>query len=168
MAKDEALTDKKSTKPSLLEMLVEKKLAVVLDTKVAKLNSPNGKTPQFPDVTGKPAISGAKNLDAFAFPFTFVLKVDDLFEASGKLAGVDNTKFNLSGDSKYYEQQISLLLFIPVNDSKHADKVAANIHDKPDFAHGMNTRTSILHFKALPYTLSFVRYEDEPVRVEVN
>jgi hypothetical protein len=59
-------------------------------------------------------------------------------------------------------------VFVPVNDSNMADEVAKDTRKRPDFAHPMNVDTSVLMCRALPYSLSFAMYEDEPVLVQVN
>jgi hypothetical protein len=168
MARDPALSNKKSEKVSFLDMLAEKKLAVVLDSKVAKLNSPDGRTPMFPDASGKPMITGAKNVDQYAFPFTFTFRDEDLLAAAAKLGGFDPAKLRQGGQDKWYEQAIALLVLVPVNDSRMADKVAKDIRARPDFAHPMDTDTSILICKALPYALTFSKHGDDPFKVDVN
>jgi hypothetical protein len=167
MARDPALTDKKSEQ-TFLDMLTDKKLAVVLDNQAAKLNSPGGGTPMFPDNSGRPTIEGAQNVDLYAFPFRFAFRHEDLFTAATKLGGFDPAQSRLSGKGRWYDQEIALLVFVPVNDSRMADKVAREIRGKPDFAHPMDTDTSVLCCKALPYALSFGKYGDDPVRVHVN
>ena len=168
LAADPELTDKKAEKKSLLDVLAEQKLAVVLRTVVASLNSPAGRTPQFPDASGKPARSGAEDVDRFAFPFKFTLKADALFEAVSKLGKFNPANVDGSGNAVDFKDRFKFIVFVPVNDSKHADKVSPAKRGEYDFAYMMNMNTALLYFRPLPYEFEFTRYSKDPVRIRIN
>jgi hypothetical protein len=107
-------------------------------------------------------------LEPYTFAFQFAIRNEDLFTAATKLAAFDVEKFKKWSHGKWWEQEIALLVFVPVNDSNMADEVAKDTRKRPDFAHPMNVDTSVLMCRALPYSLSFAMYEDEPVLVQVN
>src|SRR5262245_8061143 len=70
LAADEQLVRKRNEKAKqLLDLLIEKKLVISLESQVAKLNSPNGRTPRFEDVSGNPKRAGVETVSQFSFPF---------------------------------------------------------------------------------------------------
>src|SRR6185436_3086738 len=79
LAGDAELVNKeneKTTKP-FLDLLIDKKLVVPLETQVAKING--GRTPRFADARGYPRRSGVDTLDRHSFPFRFTFTYETLF-----------------------------------------------------------------------------------------
>jgi hypothetical protein len=158
LAADPELTKKKNEKTKLfLDLLVEKKLIVSLDSQVAKIN----RTPRFPDVKGNPKPeTTAATLAEFAFAFKFTFTYETLFQSAQKLANFNLENVNLVGREKWFNDRFKLIVFVPVNDSAHATKVSPKIHEMYDFANGMNFSTALLYFRPLPYEFGFKKYED--------
>lgn len=158
LSADPELTNKKNEKTKLfLDMLVEKKLVVSLDSKVAQ----KGRTERFPDVAGNPKRTGAETLADFSFPFKFTFTNETLFQSAQKLANFDLKNVNVVGSSTWFDDKFKLLVFVPVNDSAHATKVSAKIREAYDFASVMNFRTALLYFRPLPYEFGFKKYGDD-------
>lgn len=156
LAADPELTKKKNEKTKLfLDLLVEKKLVVSLDSQVAKIN----RTPRFPDVKGNPR-PDADTLAEFSFAFKFTFTYETLFQSVQKLGNFNLENVNLVGREKWFTDKFKLIVFVPVNDSAHATKVSPKIHEMYDFANGMNFSTALLYFRPLPYEFGFKKYED--------
>lgn len=155
LAADAELTNKKNEK-SFLDLLVEKKLVVALDSQVAKLE----RLPRFADVRGTPKRAGAQTVDEFSFPFKFTFTYDTLFKSVQKLGNFHLESVNVIGSEKWFEDKFKLLVLVPVNDSRLATKVSRQIREAYDFANTMNFKTSLLYFRPLPYELQFKKYGD--------
>ena len=165
LAQDSELTKKQNEKTKLfLDLLVEKKLVVPLESQVAKIN----RTPRFADVRGNPQRSGAETLAEFSFPFKFTFTYETLFQSVGKLGNFRPDSVNVSGSSTWFEDKFKLIVFVPVNDSRHATKVSAKIREAYDFANVMNFQTALLYFRPLPYEFGFKRYLQDPVLIYIN
>ena len=156
LAADAELTKKKNEK-SFLDLLVEKKLVVSLDSQVAKIE----RTPRFADVSGNPKRTGAETVVDFSFPFKFTFTYDTLFQSVQKLGNFHLENVNVVGSEKWFEDKFKLLVLIPVNDSRLATKVSPQIRQAYDFANVMNFKTALLYFRPLPYELQFKKYGDE-------
>lgn len=168
LASDALLLDKtQPSKKMLLDVLREKRLITVLDSKVARRTAyPPG------------AFYGKADLSAGAFPFHFSLSFEDLFEAINRLKNFDSENVTDSS-GVYFEDRFKLLVFVPVNDSKYADKVSAAIRGRGDFANWsaklahprgewFASKTILLYFRPLPYAFHFRKTSDSPVEVFVN
>jgi hypothetical protein len=161
LAADKELIKKKENKTPLIDVLVEKKLVTILESKAVKLKSPDGLTQKFPDVTGNPAQNSKSKIDHYTFPFQFTFKYQALFDARKQLGNFKKDDANQLDNQIWYKSNIKLLVFVPVNDTKYSDKVSADIRDKHDFAYSMNTETILLYFKPLSYEISFKKYDDK-------
>ncbi|HET8783881.1 MAG TPA: hypothetical protein VFM63_15815 [Pyrinomonadaceae bacterium] len=158
LATDPQLTTKKNEKTKLfLDLLVEKKLVVSLDSQVAKI----GRTPRFPDVRGTPKNAGADTLDQFSFAYKFTFTYDALFQSVQKLGHFSIQNVNVVGSSTWFDDKFKLIVFVPVNDSLHATKVSPKIREAYDFAAVMNFNTALLYFRPLPYEFQFKKYQQD-------
>lgn len=106
LASDASLLDKKKRdKKMLLEVLKDKRLVAVLDSKVAQ------------------------RTDTVTFPFHFSFRSSELFTQIETLKNFDPAK-TMGGNTTYFNDQFKIIVFVPVNDSRYADKVSAP-HPKP-------------------------------------
>jgi hypothetical protein len=159
LAADPELIKKKNEKTKVfLDLLVDQKLVVPVETKVAKINGET--TPRFADDRGTFKRTGVDTLAAFSFPFKFTLTYEKLFQSVQKLGNFNVQDVNDVGKSTWYKDKFKLMVLIPVNDSRQATKVSAKIRENYDFAAVMNFETSLLYFRPLPYEFEFKKYED--------
>lgn len=157
LAGDPALTNKKNEKTKLfLDMLVDKKLVVPLDSQVSKI----ARTPRFPDVRGNPGSGGAEESPEFSFPFKFTFTYETLFQSVRKLGNFDPQKAEVVGKQTWFDDTFKLIVFVPVNDSAHATKVSPKLREMYDFAYSMDFKTALLYFRPLPYEFGFKKYEE--------
>jgi hypothetical protein len=167
LAADPQLVTKKNEKTKMfLDLLVEKKLVVPLDSQVVKLNEESATT-RYADVKGNPKRAGADTLADFTFPFKFTFTVEALFQAVQKLGNFNLKNVNVVGSSTWFDDKFKLLVFVPVNDSAQATKVSAKLREMYDFANVMDFQTSLLYFRPLPYEIGFKKYEEE-VMIYIN
>ena len=166
LARDPELINKKNEKTKVfLDLLVEKKLLVALDSQVAKLN--RGGATRYADVKGNPKRSGAETLSDFSFAFKFTFTNDALFKSVQRLANFDITKVDVGGKNTWFEDKFKLMVLVPVNDSAQATKVSKELRKMYDFANEMNSETSLLYFRPLPYEFGFKKYEED-VLIYIN
>ena len=159
LAADPQLITKKNEKTKLfLDLLVEKKLVVSLDSQVAKLGS---MPRRFPDVRGTPKSAGADEVEQFSFAYKFTLTYDTLFQSVQKLGHFNIENVNVVGSSTWFDDKFKLIVFVPVNDSGHATKVSPTIREAYDFANVMNFNTALLYFRPLPYEFGFKKYQQD-------
>jgi len=158
LAADPELTKKANEKTKLfLDLLVEKKLVVALDSQVAKID----RTPRFQDVRGNPKTqTRADTLAEFSFAYKFIFTYETLFQSLQKLGNFNLENAEVVGKERWFNDKFKLIVFVPVNDSAHATKVDPKIHEMYDFANVMNFKTALLYFRPLPYEFGFKRYED--------
>ena len=116
-----------------LEELRKRSLIVELSSKVAKRRSCD---------------------QSYCFDFEFDLKGSDLVIHRGKLAGYDPDNASDAGQWTWHQDDLSLIAFVPVNDSIYSTKVDKTLRQTHDFGRVMNVETSILYFKPLPYRLT--------------
>ena len=147
LASDRSLLDKKKRdKKMLLEVLKDKGLVAVLDSKVAQRTD--------------------EEVDTFPFHFSF--RYSDLFAKIKTLKNFELTNTTPS-DGIYFNDQFKIIVFVPVNDSRYADKVAPHMRSHGDFANIpansahpddslLYLRTPLLYFKPLPYDFQFVEF----------
>jgi hypothetical protein len=160
LAADTELIKKKNEKTKLfLDLLVEKKLVVPLDSQVAKLNQES--QPRYADVRGNPKRAGADTLRDFTFPFKFTFTNELLFQSVQKLGHFDIKNTNAYGKETWFEDRFKLMVFVPVNDSAYATKVSAKLREMYDFANPMNFQTLLLYFRPLPYEFNLKKYEED-------
>lgn len=165
LAGDPELINKENEKTKLfLDLLVEKKLVVPLESQVAKIN----RTPRFQDVRGNPRSSGAEELAAFSFAFKFTFSYDTLFQSVRKLGNFHPENAQVVGSERWFDEKFKLIVFVPVNNSRHATKVSKELRETWDFANVMNTTTALLYFRPLPYEFSFKKYREDNPLVYIN
>ena len=167
LAADPQLINKQNEKTKrFLDLLVEKKLVVALDSQVAKLNRTS--TLRYPDVRGTPRRAGADTLADFTFPFKFTFTYEKLFQSVQKLPNFDIKNVDTGGSSTWFEDKFKLIVFVPVNDSAQANKVSAKLRETNDFANEMDFETSLLYFRPLPYVFGFKKYREDTLLVYIN
>lgn len=169
LAADSQLVKKQNEKTKLfLDVLVDKKLVAPLEPQVAKINSPDRRTPRFPDVKGNPKRAGADSLAEFSFPFKFTFRYETLFQSVQKLANFHSENATIAGNSTWFNDKFKLMVFVPVNDSRHATKVSPKLRETHDFANVMDYNTSLLYFRPLPYEFSFKKYDGDTLMIYIN
>lgn len=166
LAADPELIKKKNEKTkTFLDLLVEKKLVVSLDSQVAKLNERS--ETRYADVKGTPKRAGAGTIGEWGFPFKFTFTCEALFQAVQKLGNFNMKGVDVVGKETWFDDKFKLMVFVPVNDSAQATKVSAKLREMYDFANVMDFQTSLLYFRPLPYEFGFKKYEEE-VLVYIN
>jgi hypothetical protein len=169
LAGDSELVKKQNEKTKLfLDVLVDKKLVVPLESQVAKINSPGGNTPRFPDVRGRPRRSGVDSLAKFSFPFKFTFTDETLWQSVLKLGNSPSENVTIDNKSRWFNKELKFMVFVPVNDSAHATKVSPKIRKSHDFADGMDFSTALLYFRPLPYELNIKKFDDNRLLVYIN
>lgn len=165
LAGDAELTKKENEKTKLfLDLLVEKKLVFPLDSKVAKIT----RTPRFEDVRGNPRSYSIEELVGSSFAFKFSFTYDTLFQSVSKLGNFHPEKAEASGSETWFEEKFKFIVFVPVNNSRHATKVSKELRETWDFANAMNTYTALLYFRPLPYEFGFKKYREDKPLVYIN
>ena len=166
LAADPQLISKKNEKTKkFLDLLIEKKLVVSLDTQVAKITESSAR---YADVRGTPKRAGAATREEFTFPFKFTFSNETLFQSVQKLGSFNVKSVNVAGSSEWFDDKFKLIVFVPVNDSAHATKVPSELHKMYDFANVMNFESALLYFRPLPYEFGFKRYAQEPILIYIN
>jgi hypothetical protein len=168
LAGDAELVNKKNEKTAktFLQVLVDKKLVVPLESQVARING--GRTPRFADARGYPKRSGVDTLDRHSFPFKFTFTYETLFQTVRGLGNYSSASEQIyTKKITYFHDKFKFIVFVPVNNSVQATKVAPEIHQSWDFANVMNDSTSLLYFRPLPYELDMQTYEKK-VLVYIN
>jgi hypothetical protein len=170
LAGDSRLVNKeneKTTKP-FLDLLVEKKLVIPLESQVAKIDLSGGRMPRFPDVRGTPKRSGVDTLAKFSFPFKFTFTYETLFASVRKLGNFSAENVETFGKSTHFNDRFKFIVFVPVNNSAHATKVSPELRKTWDFAYPMDSSTALLYFRALPYELNLQTYQDKTLLIYIN
>jgi len=160
LAGDAQLVKKENEKTAktFLQILVEKKLVVPMESQVAKING--NRTPRFADARGYPKRSGVDTLDRHSFPFKFTFTYETLFQTVRGLGNYSPaTEEIYTKKITYFHDKFKFMVFVPVNNSAQANKVSPAIHQSWDFANVMNDDTSLLYFRPLPYELDMQTYE---------
>ena len=135
-------------KKAFLNDLTERKLCAKLETKVSKKISDDDREEMARD-------------SGYRFPFEFQFDTEKLYQHLKSNTKFDETNTTISGKSTWYKEKFGLIVFAPVNDSIYADQISDKLTQTDDFANVMNTETSILYFKPLPYEFSFKRHEEK-------
>ena len=168
LAADPQLTKKQNEKTKLfLDLLVEKKLVVPLDSQVAGINR-TGSTQRYPDVKGNPKQADSDSITQFTFPFKFTFTYEALFQSVRKLGNFNLENVNVAGSSTWFNDKFKLIVFVPVNDSAHASKVSPKVREAYDFAGVMNFNTALLYFRPLPYEFGFKKYQEDTLLIYIN
>jgi len=168
LAQDAELVKKEreKTAKTFLQILVDKKLVVPLESQVAKING--GRTPRFADARGYPRRSGVDTLANHSFPFKFTFTYETLFQTVRGLGNYSPaTEEIYTKKITYFHDKFKFIVFVPVNNSAQANKVSPEIHQSWDFANVMNDTTSLLYFRPLPYELDMETYEKK-VLIYIN
>ncbi|MEP3479711.1 MAG: hypothetical protein ABJZ55_10725 [Fuerstiella sp.] len=151
LAADPKLTTKaKGDRKLLLDVLQEKKLAVVLESKVAACAE---KRPVVSTRSARSVRSG------YCTDFEFSFNNGELFQSISKLRNFDSDSF-VASSNRLYNDKFKLMLFVPVNDSKYATKIPQDQQQLYDFAHFVDSETVIQYFKPLPYRYQFVQFKE--------
>ena len=154
LAADKKITTKsKQDKRLLLDVLTEKGLVAILETKIAKqAEEPVVITPKTKRVSR----------GASCYDFEFSFDNMQLFKTIGKLKNFDHRNFRDS-DHRYCNDKFKLMIYVPVNDCKYATKIPKEQREFYDFAHFMENDTIIQYLKPLPYRFQFKPLDDEEV-----
>lgn len=154
LASDKELTTKSEDKEKLLlDVLVEEKLVTILETKVAEISeSPIVISPR----------SGRTSRGDNCYDFEFSFDNGELFETIRKLKNFDETGF-VRYANRCYNDKFKLMIFVPVNDCRYANKLPDEQRELPDFAHLIDLETIIQYFKPLPYRFQCTPLDDEDV-----
>lgn len=154
----EELTNKKNRVDDLiLSALEEKGLAIVLDTKVATLETS--------DATKKLK----KQLAGRNYDFEFSFEYSSLLEKHKELANFDKDSVRNAGSlGHYFDDKVKILLVVPVNDSPLATLIPEELRNFYDFAHLMNSETSIHYFKPLPQRYKLRQLNDGKVIANID
>lgn len=175
VASDKTLLDKKKPDAKLfLDVLLEKRLATVLETKVAKKRGHGAQDVRGKYRDGSGADEGKAGLERNGFAFRFGVKHQALFDAASKLKNFDATDV-VKSDAKYFNDRLKFLVFVPVNDCKYATQVAEDLRTTNDFAH-FDTVTQGAHYRTTPklfckplsFSLQFKQLEDGRFLVYIN
>ena len=86
----------------------------------------------------------------FSYPFSFKLKISEALKKMLLLEDFDSAK-------KYSDQPFGLIVFVPLNNSKHADKLKG----QKDLDYGTANSRHIIYFYPLPYQLTFWNHVPE-------
>lgn len=170
LAGDAELVNKEKEKTSkpFLDVLVEKKLVVPLESQVAKINSPGSRTPRFADVRGYPRRSGVDTLAKFSFPFKFTFTYRTLFQSVRKLGNFSSENVATFSKARHFNDMFKFMVFVPVNDSAHATKVSREVHESFDFAYSMDFSTALLYFRPLPYELNLQTWDEKTLLIYIH
>jgi hypothetical protein len=163
LAADPQLRNKKNEKTKrFLDVLVEKKLVVPLQSQVAKIIEVSMSRSAAGQVSPKRAGDDDDDIES-VFPFKFTFANNTLFQSVQKLGNFDPKSVDVVGDYTWYKDKFKLMVFVPVNDSAQADKVSAELRKMYDFAGLMDFESSVLYFRPLPYEFMFKSYKDDPL-----
>ncbi len=156
---DKSVTEKtKDEYKLLLDVLVDDKLATVLELKVAKES-------EVPVVISSKSNRSVRGGVCYDFAFSFDNR--KLFETISKLKNFDQTSF-VDSDHRYYNDKFKLMIFVPVNDCKYATLIPEKQRNIYDFAHFMDFEMIIQYFKPLPYCFQFKPLDEEGVVLLYN
>jgi hypothetical protein len=159
VSKDLALLDKKAVgdKKQFFDVLLERGLVAVIETQVAPRHVTRGLGPQ--DSYNREDMERSGDFD-----FSFSITRQKLFESLGKLRNFDANRLR---PDDCFEDDIKLMVFVPVNDSKYATEVKEGVKGEHDFANGggrddangnpLAWSTPILYFRPLPYEFQLHR-----------
>lgn len=145
-------------KQLFLDVLLEQKLVVALDTAVAKRTS-----------LVRPQYEGKGSVATSCYPFKFTFKNKALLAAMQKLGNFDRDHVNIVGNQPtWFLDQVKLLVFVPVNDCKYATKISPKLHKTRDFTNRGGLDMLLLYLRPLPYELEFHQRKDDTVFIYVN
>ena len=138
--------ENEKTGKTFLQVLVDKKLVVPLESQVAKING--SRTPRFADARGYPRRSGVHTLANHSFSFKFTFPYETLFQTVRGLGNYSSASEEIyTKKITYFHDKFKFIVFVPVNNSAQANKVSPEIHQSWDFANVMNDSTSLLYFR---------------------
>ena len=145
-------------KQLFLDVLLEKKLVVTLDTKAAKRTS-----------LARPQYRGKGSVATSCYPFKFTFKNKALLAAVQKLGNFDRDHANVvANQPTWFLDQVKLLIFVPVNDCKYATKISPKLRTTRDFTNRGSLDMLLLYLRPLPYELDFHQRQDETVFIYIN
>lgn len=150
---EENTNKKNKTEDLILAILEKKKLATVLETKLA-FREKTKETLKF-----KKELRGGSNFD-FEFSFAY----SQILAKHKELGNFDKETVDSSPTlGQTYNDKVKLMIFIPVNDCPLATLVPEKLRKTYDFAHLMNTKTSVQYFKPLPQEFQLRQLKDGDV-----
>ncbi|MEO1524594.1 MAG: hypothetical protein AAFX06_04120, partial [Planctomycetota bacterium] len=88
------------------------------------------------------------------FSYKFKLDGNEMDKEAQRLGGFDSENVSVAGKSRWHNDALGLIVFVPVNDSPYATAVDEKLQQTHDFGRVMNGETSILYFKPLPYAFT--------------
>lgn len=91
-----------------------------------------------------------------------------VFQSVSKLGNFHPEKAGVSASETWFDKKFKLIVFLPVNNSRHATKVSKELREMWDFANVMNTFTALLYFRPLPYEFGFKKYREDKPLVYIN
>jgi hypothetical protein len=163
LAADPQLRNKKNEKTKrFLDVLVERKLVVTLDSQVAKIIET--RLPRQVELSPKSQSADTE----YVFPFKFTFSYERLFRSVQQLGNFDIKSVDIAGDYTWFEDKFKLIVFVPVNDSAQATKVSAELRKMYDFTNLMDFENSLLYFRPLPYEFQFKKYKEDHLMVYIN
>jgi len=143
-----AANKKRLNKKLLLDVLIEKKLVKVLETKATKVQPNN--------------VDNQHDRRNHVYSFEFALKHKTLFETIRTLANFDPDNVVVYGTKKdlhRYEDKFKLLAYVPVNTSPYATKIPMSLRKMYDFTNNMNPQGH--YFRQLPYVLYLKKAKED-------
>ena len=84
-----------------------------------------------------------------------------LFQSVRKLGNFQPEKAEAYGSETWFDDKFKLIVFVPVNDSRHATKISRSLREMYDFAYPMNSKTALLYFRPLPYEFGLKKYKED-------
>ena len=163
LAADPQLRTKKNEKTKqFLDLLIEKKLVVALETQVARISDVS--MTRYREGSARRAGDDKESV----FPFKFTFTYDALFRGVQKLGSFDTKSADVVGSYTWFRDKFKLIVFVPVNDSTQANKVSAELRKMYDFANLMDFENSLLYFRPLPYEFGFKKVAEDRLIVYIN
>lgn len=165
--------------PQFLDVLLEKKLVANLDSKVATmLDRREAKDERGNPLSNDVVHEGKFSLSFHSFSYSFSFSQSQILESLSKLPSFEKGKID-DANPYHYGDEFGLLAFVPVNDSKYAEKVSAsNGRGEWDYAKankkikmgepGGSQVTPILYLRSLNYELGFKKYDDGKLSLQIN
>jgi hypothetical protein len=147
--KEEAPKKKGPAKKFFLDLLIEKKLVKVLQTKATKVHPWNYKDQH------------DRRNHVYSFKFHFEHKA--LFETVESLVNFDSDNISVYGTKKditLYGDKFKMMVFVPVNTNPYATKIPMNLRKQYDFPPGHWRLRPIHYFRPLPYVFELKRVSD--------
>ncbi|MCH8044488.1 MAG: hypothetical protein IID44_12285 [Planctomycetes bacterium] len=145
-------------KELFLDVLLEKKLVVPLESKAVKREASSR-------IGGR----GKGSVAERSFPYKFTFQNKALFAAMQKLGNFDKDHAMVfSNQPTQFLNRLKLLVFIPLNDCRYANKVSPKLRRRYDFNNIGDPDMLLLYLRPLPYEFEFLQRKDDKVFVHIN